>query len=296
MSTMHNPYRLYEFLPPKAIAGKESGEWQLLPGIMDSVHYLAEIVASKEIIEEGTPWDARLHHYDEADSLTGICDDPEKISESYMAHLGSSACEGRRTFEFDRPLSNSPTGASNLRLEVSAPPDKSREGYIHTITTYSPLSEAPQAAPKPFDEDEYLHMKELMASGQFEAWELQQAELRAQAVKGAEPLPTIPYPDINSQFIFRTFREAGVLIPRIYTATFKPGAVHNDLARVMTPIDADHRSVEAAYHPNSLPTLTHGQNMVRQHVGAHALIHHNLSLALRHLTGDMSTVSEQIRL
>lgn len=284
---MHNPYRLYEFLPPKAIARKESGDWQLLPGIMDSVHYLSEIVASKEIGEEGTSWATRFHQYDGADRLVEISDDPEVASESYMAHLGSTACEGRRTFEFDRPLSNSPTGASNLRLEINAPSGRSREFYNHTLTVYSPLSPMPELPPTPFDEDEYLHMKELMASGQFEAWELQQAKAQAKLTKGAEPLPTIPYQDINSQFIFRITADKERRTEHIYTATFRPGASHTDLGRVMTPLDAPHARMEAAYSPDHLPQLTHGQDMIREHVGAHGLVHHNLSLVLRHLSGDL---------
>jgi hypothetical protein len=283
----HDPYRLYDFLRVRAVnpSGADKS-WELMPGIADSLKYLTELVVSKETMQEGSPWQVRFHQYAREGTTVEASNNPEVAAENYNACLGSTAMGARQIFGFDRPLTNSPTGASNLRLEIQntrvGQTGDGRSTREYALTTYSPRTLQPKTIKKPFDNDEYDQVKAHIAAGTLDIWDAQQEAALAVAIEPIKPLPSIHPLSIYSQFILR--RHPTGKGQQVYTATFKPSP-SNTPARLTTPIDADYDQIEAAYAPPMLPRLTPTQIMVHSR-GAHTLVHHNLSVALRDLAGE----------
>jgi hypothetical protein len=282
MSVRHDLYRHYAFLPPSGPdKGNTQTSWELGANIVGGIQQLGELIATKEIIVDDTPWEARLHMHRDSGEPAKMNNDPTAIAENYITHKADTATAGRRTFEFDRPLYNSPTGASRLRLQIDTPDGAAEDQYAYRLTTYTPRT-PPEVTPEAFNEDEYLQIKALMESGDTEALNalLEPVAPEAEAVT---PFPLVAFQDIHSQFMLRWLKREQRRVPYIQTATFREESSHESLARVLTPVNADHSRIEKAYSPGTLPKLSHNQAAVRSVSGVHGLVHHNLALALRHL-------------
>jgi hypothetical protein len=280
MSMRPDLHSRYAFLPPSGPdKGNAETAWELGSNIISGVQQLAELVASKEIITEESPWEARMCSYD-SDQLPTITDDATAIAENYTMYQAGAA-EGRRTFEFDRPLFHSALGAAQLRLEIEAPKAASQDDYAYKLTTYTPRT-APEVIPEAFDEAEYNHILALMAEGDGEKLNAFLDRVPELAPEGPSPLPLIAFQDIHSQFSFSWLRREAQRTPLIQTVTFRPIPAHESLTRVATPVNADAARMERAYAPDTLPKLNQSQALART-LGAHNLVHHNLALTLRHL-------------
>jgi hypothetical protein len=259
MSVLHDPNRLYAFLGPEGISAEHvEATGELIPRIADNVMDMAELIISKEIVTEESEWEARLHT---ALGIIGgkerilVDDDPLTIAESYTEYLGPATRDVRRYFEADRPLNNSPTGASRLRLEINAPAGETKASYSYTVTAYNGT---------PFS-----------------------APYRNPNSTRIKPLLPIPYQNIRSQFLVSSFMRGDERVPLVRAVTFDPTFENGAGRAIRTSIeasdDASATRLEAAHTPEMLPKLSQNQQMVHRTHGAQVLVHHNLAQMLRHL-------------
>ena len=254
MSVLHDPNRLYAFLGPDGISTENvEATSGLTPRIADFVKDMSELIVSKEITLEDSPWEVRLH------TTLGIIGgrevaitsgDPLDVAESYIEHVGSATLEEQRAFTADRPLKHSPTGASRFRLEIDAPAEKNKEGYNYTLTAYNgPALGRSQTDP------------------------------HHSVVK---PLPPILPRDIRSQFLVSSFVRDGEQVPLVRSVTFDSTFEPEWLA-IRTSIDAPTDRLAAVHSSECLPKLSQNQQMLHRTLGAGALLHYNLAQMLRHL-------------
>jgi len=169
----------------------------------DALRQAAEIILTKDIIKDDSPWDVRLQTYAESiRDVPEVTADPAAITNNYESHLGSATSDRLRVFEADRAMPHqSMSGAPRLRLQVTAAPDRPNTQYDYTVTAYHPLPV--EEARTPYDHEEYEEALRHIAAGTFEAWVAQKETEQSLADAAPKPLPALGHLGINSQLILK---------------------------------------------------------------------------------------------